>query len=358
MAIPKSDKRVSTRQFRLLKENGPAYGVPFREEDTSDSLDEELPEEITDLPSSVREAWAVDQMAKSQFFHQKLHEWGMLEVADQLDQVRGEDLAWDAQQLAISEKAWARVIHRGIKPVLVFAHPQILTTIPRVVGYYRMLALVSQKSMLRIGLGVASYEDGSSCPPAEVAEALAQRLNRIISDLVEADAIVEPREFDLWRGMSAGSQAQGSWGNTKGDRAEAVVKSLLQRRIKEIGLVMSANNDGSHIQLRDGRRLVLADEPDFAIYRGDRIEAAVEIKGGIDTAGVLERIGAAIKSLSRARRDDPGSTTILIIQGVSLTQRALDDLEGNRDSVNHCFKVEDLLDDDRVRSRLWALLGL
>jgi len=169
--------------------------------------------------------------AKSRVFDYDLAE--LRRVRGLLDQVRGEDLAWDAQQLAISEKAWARVIHRGIKPVLVFAHPQILTTLPRVVGYYRMLALVSQKSMLRIGLGVASYEDGSSCPPAEVAEALAQRLNRIISDLVEADAVVEPREFDLWRGMSAGSQAQGSWGNTKGDRAEAVVKSLLQRRIKE-----------------------------------------------------------------------------------------------------------------------------
>jgi len=31
--------------------------------------------------SSERQAWLLDQLTKSEFFHQKLHEWGMLEVA-------------------------------------------------------------------------------------------------------------------------------------------------------------------------------------------------------------------------------------------------------------------------------------
>jgi hypothetical protein len=56
-----------------------------------------------------------------------------------------------------------------------------------------------------------------------------------------------------------------------------------------------------------------------AIYKEDKIQAAVEIKGGIDTAGVLERVGAAIKSLRRAKEENPQSTTILILQGVSIT---------------------------------------
>ncbi len=44
--------------------------------------------------------------------------------------------------------------------MLVFAHPQTLRTITRSIGYYRMLAMVSQKSMIQIGLTSKSYEDG------------------------------------------------------------------------------------------------------------------------------------------------------------------------------------------------------
>jgi hypothetical protein len=78
-----------------------------------------------------KESWTIDQMTKSEFFHQKLHEWALLEIA------------------------------------------------------------------------------------------------------YEHDDRVDAREFDLWRGMAAGSQAQGSWQNTKGDKAEVVIKDLIERWIRE-----------------------------------------------------------------------------------------------------------------------------
>lgn len=274
------------------------------------------------------------------------------------DLVRGEDLVWVPQQLGISEKAWTRVIHRGIKPVIVFAHPEVLTKIPRSVAYYRMLAMVSQKSMTRVGLTTAGYEVSRGDLTLEHAGALAEHLNRIISNLVDADDSIDSREFDLWRGMAAGSQAQGSWGNTKGDRAEIVVRGILRRRIREKGLALAESDDASQLELLDGRLAVFADEPDFALYRSDKIEAAIEIKGGIDTAGVLERVGAAVKSLGRAKRENPDAITILVVQGVSMTPRAYEDLEGNRDAVNRWFLVEDVLDDDAIRGELLALLEL
>ena len=61
--------------------------------------------------------------------------------------------------------------------------------------------------------------------------------------------------------------------------------------------------NGEILQLKDNRRIEFADEPDIAIYLGDQIKVAIEVKGGIDTAGVLERIGAALKSLSRAKAE-------------------------------------------------------
>ena len=139
--------RSGTKQLHLIRDEGPSYDLSSQGATAATDEEETMPQG----PSGVREVWAVDQLAKSEFFHQKLHEWGMLEVANLIDLVRGEDLVWVVGKLGISEKAWARVIHRGIKPVTVFAHPDVLIDVPRAVAYYRMLAMVSQKSMARVG---------------------------------------------------------------------------------------------------------------------------------------------------------------------------------------------------------------
>lgn len=343
--------RAGTKQLHLIKESALVYDASSQD---AVSVEGTIHKGLSD----AREAWAVDQLAKSEFFHQKLHEWGMLEVANRIDQVKGEDLTWEVNQLGISPKAWARVIHRGIKPVTVFAHPDVLSSIPRSVAYYRMLAMVSQKSMTRVGLATANHEISESALAEPTAAVLARHLNRIISNLVEADDTIDPREFDLWRGMAAGSQAQGSWGNTKGDRIEVVIRGILQRRIREGGLAVAESADKSQVELLDGRVAVFADEPDFALYQNEKIVAAIEIKGGIDNAGVLERVGAAIKSLGRARRENQDAITVLVIQGVSMSPKAYEDLAGNRDAVNHWFLVEDILDSDAIRDEFFVLLRL
>jgi hypothetical protein len=74
--------------------------------------------------------------------------------------IKGEDLAWNREDLGITNRAWNTVIHRGIKPVRVFAHPEVLIQNPKRIGYYRMLATVSQKLMSRVGLSILRYEEG------------------------------------------------------------------------------------------------------------------------------------------------------------------------------------------------------
>jgi hypothetical protein len=58
--------------------------------------------------------------------------------------------------------------------------------------------------------------------------------------------------------------------------------------------LLDEKEDELRMHLEDGRVVIFADEPDMAIYRGNKIQVAVEIKGGIDTAGVLERGGLAL----------------------------------------------------------------
>jgi|SRR5579859_4063027 len=311
-----------------------------------------------------RDAWMLDQLAKSQFFHVKLHKWGLLEVATEIEQTRGESLLWNLSELSIAQDAWDKVIHRGIKPVLVFAHPEVLTSIARSTSYYRMLSMVSQKSMKRIRLNTEPYEDGAKPPAPVVALAIAQRLNEVISRLIVEDEKVDAREFDLWRGMAAGTQAQGSWQNEKGDSAELVVKGIVQLRLRERNQIAEEHNDEVYV-LTDGRTIAFSDEPDIAIYSKasdanaeETILAAVEVKGGIDVAGVLERVGAAIKSLHRAKQSNPASTTVLIMQRISITPRAEADLLANHDSVNYWFSVENILEDRDARDQFFALVGI
>lgn len=307
------------------------------------------------------ESWLLDQVTKSEFFHQKLHEYGLLEVAYAVESVQGEKLDWDLEKLGLSEKAWNRVIHRGMKPIRVFAHPYVLQTVARSVGYYRGLALVSLKSMNNIKLSIERFETGRSKTPLseEKALAVARRLNELISRLVEADDQIDPREFDLWRGMTAGSTAQGSWQNRKGNVAEDLVKGFIKRRIRDRMLLASGSGDGASATLTDGRIVRYGSEPDIAFLgEGQQVVAAVEIKGGIDTAGVLERVGAAIKSLSRVKNENVSATTVLIMYRVAVTDQAQQDLESHRADIDHWFTIEDVLNRDDTRQEIFKLLGI
>ena len=311
------------------------------------------------MPSDKeKESWTIDQITKSEFFHQKLHEWGLLEIAYELEGIKGEELEWHLENLNITTKAWNRVIHRGIKPIRVFAHPEVLKQNPKRVGYYRMLAMVSQKSMARVGLSINRYEEGRSYLDDGAALEISKHLNKIISILIEHDETVDDREFDLWRGMAAGSQAQGSWQNTKGDRAEVVIKELIERRVREKGLIFEekAHGKGETLKLKDERLLILGSEPDIGIYEDDIIQIAVEIKGGIDPAGVLERFGAALKSLRRAKQESPNSITILIMQGVSLTSKAMEEIDRSKSIIDYFFTIEDVIGNEDARKHLFKIL--
>jgi len=315
------------------------------------------------MPSKQeKENWTIDQLTKSEFFHQKLHEWGLLEIAYELEGIKGNEFKWDGENLNISDKAWNKVIHRGIKPIRIFSHPRVLKQNPKRVSYYRMLAMVSQKSMNRVGLGINAYESGRKINVISEVLALqiSRHLNKIISILIEHDEKIDQREFDLWRGMAAGSQAQGSWQNAKGDRAEIVIKDLVGRRLRRKKLIIKkiARGKGEEILLKDGRLFIFGSEPDMGIYEKNLIQEAIEIKGGIDPAGVLERFGAALKSLRRAKQENPKSITVLIMQGLSLTSKAKEEIAKSKSIIDHFFTIENVMEKEEIRNKLFEILDI
>jgi len=303
-------------------------------------------------------AWKSDQLTKSEFFHRKLHEWGLLEIAYELEGIKGENLNWK-MDLNITTTAWDKVIHRGIKPIRIFAHPQVLIENPRRVSYYRMLSMVSQKSMSNVGLSVNSNEMNGSKLDRSVALNLSKHLNKIICMLIENDNVIDEREFYLWRAMTAGSQAQGSWQNSKGAAAEDIIKGIIERRLKETAHIQREGLEGRSkvFHLRDGRLIRMGSEPDVAFYKSDKIELALEIKGGIDTAGALERFGAALKSLRRAKQENPEAITILLMHEASITATANGEIEGSSD-IDHLFTIGDMISSDDKRSQLFGILKI
>lgn len=304
--------------------------------------------------------WTIDQITKSEFFYQKLHEWGLIEIADELECIEGEIFDWDLDNLNISVNAWDKVIHRGIKPVLVFANPDVLDQDPKRISYYRMLAMVSQKSMARVGLDSKKYEEDGTPLGFNQALIFSRHLNKIISVLIEHDEKVNEKEFDLWRGMAAGSQAQGSWQNVKGSRAEVVIKEFIEKKVKEKELILAEVIHGKTkaLRLKDTRTMVLGGEPDIGVYKDEVIEIAVEIKGGIDPAGVHERFGAALKSLKRAKQKNSNALTILIMEGISLTPKAREEINDSRGIIDHFFTIEEVLENEEISRRLFRNMSI
>ncbi len=298
-------------------------------------------------PSS-QESWLQEQQTKSLFFLAKLQEWGLQEVALEIEKFDGSSVEWNLQELNISERAWNRVIHRGIPPVRVFANPTVLRSIPRATGYYRMLAMVSQKSMKRVRLDTQPYETGTNPPSVDVSREIARHLNKIISTLVEQEVNLNLRELDLWRGMTAGSQAQGSWQNAKGLQYEVIVRQILISYVQESGIVV--NQSSQRLDLRDGRSILFDSDPDIRLVQGQRVLSAVEIKGGIDPAGAHERLGAAIKTLRDCKTKHPDSVTILLLRRETLTEGLLKRMQQSENEITQWFALEDILNNEQVQS--------
>jgi len=309
--------------------------------------------------SETVKKWTQDQITKSQFFHKKLHEWKILEISKELDEIEGETLQWNLEEMGISQNAWNKIIHRGIKPILVFANPSVVSQKSNRLMYYRLLAMVSQKSMGKVKLSVNSFETKEDSIPQDKAKTICSHLNKIISLLVEVDKEITSEEFILWRGMGAGSQALGSWMNKKGNIAEVLIKTLVAQKLFEssfISKVIDLENN-SEINLSDGRVVKFSSEPDIGFYHNSKITIAVEIKGGIDTAGVLERFGAALKSLQEASKENKNAITILLMDSVSLTKEVKARINSSSD-INYFFTIDELIDNAEKRNEFFNLLKI
>ena len=246
--------------------------------------------------------------------------------------------------LTISERAWAHVTSSDIDPKLVFAHPTLLRQNPRASEYYRGIALLPRKRVAEIASAVDSWEDESRRTVLSEARVIrvAQLYNAVISSIIEGSDgwTLENGYRNIIANMGIG--LDGTVRNLIGQDAERLVKDRIRLWLDSQQLITHRNEEGTQFGLPDGYTMRFGSEPDIEFSRkvGDESTtvATIEIKGGKDPAGALERLGAIQKSFEAT---PPGCVNMLIA-GI-ITPEMRDRL--NRLGIGKTFLLDDLAHD-------------
>ncbi|MCP4113762.1 MAG: XcyI family restriction endonuclease [Desulfobacteraceae bacterium] len=103
----------------------------------------------------------------------------------------------------------------------------------------------------------------------------------------------------------------------------------------------------SGIRLNNQTSILFSSEPDLSLLNpSGKLVAVIEVKGGKDTAGALERYGAAKKSFEEARRNDPDVATIFLASCITdeVYKRLKDD-----QLVNHVYDLTSIVTNEEER---------
>ena len=249
-------------------------------------------------------------------------------------------LRYAKRELCIAEQAWRHVADAGIRRRLVFAHPEILKAIPEASLHYRGIALLSLKRVQEIAGAVETWERNPSA--ARVSDDKALRVCRLYNAII-GSIILDSADWTLENGYrnvlaTLGITADGSIRNIIGQEAETAIKRQTLDWARAHGLLTSAEagGGGSVWQLTGGVRMIFGSEPDIAFEKDGKVAVVVEVKGGKDPAGALERLGAVKKTFDET---PVGCKNFLIAGVVTPTMRErLDEMRMERD-----FDIDRLL---------------
>ena len=213
-----------------------------------------------------------------------------------------ENLSWDLGQLGIDEEAWRHVQAIEANPALVFAHPDVLCAHPDTSLHYRGIATLSLKRVQQIAGSVTQWEETPS--KARVTQKRALKVARLYNFVISS-VIRNSTEWTLENGYrnvlaTIGITLDGALRNIIGQEAEQALKERIlewldgqhdvPREPEDTGVAWVLGKEKS-------LRMTYSSEPDIC-FEGKapdgswEIVSTIEVKGGMDPAGALERLGA------------------------------------------------------------------
>jgi hypothetical protein len=272
-------------------------------------------------------------------------------------------LKWEERSdLMIDDDVWKYVVNDlRCDPKLVFCHPHALMENPLTSFYYRGLAGLSIKAAKDYFGAVENLESGSTRTKLGIGKAkiMAQTYNTFICSIIKNST-----DWTLENGKrtiiaTLGITLDGVMRNKVGEIAEDRTKQLLVEWLADKSLITKPRVSKNSIQITNEYSLVrgvtmrFGSEPDVSFASGDTLLAVLEIKGGIDPAGALERYGAARKSFEHAMRVSPKCKNFYL-GGVFTAE--LDRRMNNDRLVEKSFNIIDILQQSKSREEFFLEL--
>jgi hypothetical protein len=220
----------------------------------------------------------------------------------------------------------------GIRDEQVFPTPAVLEAAPRLLGYYRLLLNVPQKTFYRSASGfggLRTMEGKGTLRAAQQAQlpALCSALAAALAELVRGMApTLSTRDIFELPLLTLGSQLQGGANNIIGQQA---VEAVFQAITKIVQAHISASAASQVIISNSaGQQFLIArsNDPDVDIREivtaGRQPRIAIEVKGGTDQSNAYNRAGEAEKSHIKANiRGYSQRWTVIGTRGVANAPR-------------------------------------
>lgn len=291
----------------------------------------------------LAEAHRLNYRLRSTFFYRKIKEYKTLLFRARIDALLSVKhlYNWEGRtNWCIGEDAFTYINeHPSLQLIEVFCHPRLIREHSSLLAYYRNIAALSQKAVkYLVGIDIRKFEseENQYLITEDKSLTLSRLFNEHISLIVDT-SIKSLTKEELYGILlaSTGAQIDGSWRNAIGEEAEKVVQRLLIKEAKELNILAAfIPRIGIEIELYDSNRIeeqignieyyrgvmltnhtsiLFSSEPDISILNNQGTTVAViEVKGGTDPAGALERYGAAKKSFEEAFRRNSEVKTILV----------------------------------------------
>lgn len=220
------------------------------------------------------------------------------------------ELNWNPlKDLMIEQEVWDYVVNKKeYDPKLVFCHPQVLLYHTSTSLYYRGLCGLSLKAVKDYFGAVESLEESNQGNRLQDAKAL--KMSRTYNTFI-CSIIKNSIDWTLENGYrtiiaTLGITLDGKMRNKIGEIAEERIKTLVVEYLIEQQLIISPLFAKEEIystrkfDLINDVTMEFGSEPDIAFSQKGELLAVIEIKGGTDPAGALERYGAATKSFQHS----------------------------------------------------------
>ena len=303
-----------------------------------------------ELLTNARQKWLIDALRVVV---------GQVNPGD-LRQQLGDYVPMDSQRL---------LAENGIRDEEVFPTPIILEAQPFLLGYYRLLLGVGQKTFYRSGTGMGPLQsmevggrvnDRQRSLLPEFCRVMGISLAALIEQIGPVVSARDVRELPL---LTLGAQFQGGANVMIGKRAtedvfRAIAAIVDDYKVDQTERTITVTNASNRTVL-----IGLASDPDVSIREqfgsSLRNKVAIEIKGGTDVANVHNRAGEAEKSHLKARAERfRDFWTIISTRGVQIAR-----LQAGSPTTTSWFDAADVLaqagpDWEEFKTRIAEAVGI